>query len=178
MIRAQLIELTALSCIRSRNATSLNIAFTRSWQSSNVPSIATTCTLGDADGRHLPALHVAGATVGIQDDDVDVGAVLHAVDRRRTGVATGGTDDGHPPTLLGQHVVEQPADQLQRDVLERQGRAVEELLDEVPVVDLDERHDGGMGERRVRLPAQVAPARRAAMSSPTNGAMTCAARSA
>jgi hypothetical protein len=46
MTRAQLIELTADSDISSRNAASLNIAFTRSWQSSNVPSIATVCTLG------------------------------------------------------------------------------------------------------------------------------------
>ncbi len=41
------------------------------------------------------------------------------------------------------------ADQLQRDVLEREGRPVEQLLDEVVVTDLHERHDGGVGERRV-----------------------------
>ena len=48
MIRAQLIELTAESRISSRKAASLNIAFTRSWQSSNVPSMATLWTLGDS----------------------------------------------------------------------------------------------------------------------------------
>jgi len=38
--------LTALRPICSRKAASLNIAFTRSWQSSNVPSTATTRTFG------------------------------------------------------------------------------------------------------------------------------------
>ena len=37
---------TADSAMSSRNGASLNIALTRSWQSSNVPSIATVCTCG------------------------------------------------------------------------------------------------------------------------------------
>jgi hypothetical protein len=41
-----LIELTADNRLRSRNAASLNIAFTRSWQSSKVPSMATVWTFG------------------------------------------------------------------------------------------------------------------------------------
>ena len=36
-MRAQLIELTAASWLRSRNALSLNDAFTIAWQSSKVP---------------------------------------------------------------------------------------------------------------------------------------------
>jgi hypothetical protein len=46
--RAQLMLLTADSRMRSRNGASLNIAFTRSWQSSNVPSIATVRTFGES----------------------------------------------------------------------------------------------------------------------------------
>ena len=41
-------EFTADRFIRSRNAASANIAFTMSWQSSNVPSTATTRTLGES----------------------------------------------------------------------------------------------------------------------------------
>ena len=52
---------------------------------------------------------------------------LHAVDRRRAGVAE------VAPTIVtrcaagAEHVVEQPPDELQGDVLERQRRAVEQL---------------------------------------------------
>ena len=45
-MRAQLIEFTADSRISRRNAVSANIAFTRSWQSSNVPSTAMLPMLG------------------------------------------------------------------------------------------------------------------------------------
>ena len=66
-----------------------------------------------------------------------------------------------PTVLLRQHVLEQPADELQRDVLEREGRPVEQLLDEVVVTDLHEWHDCGVGERRVGVgthcPQRVCP---------------------
>ena len=48
MTRAQLMEFTADRRTSSRKATSANMAFTRSWQSSNVPSIATLCTLAES----------------------------------------------------------------------------------------------------------------------------------
>ena len=41
-------------------------------------------------------------------------------------------------------VVEEPADELEGDVLERQRRAVEQLLHEVVVADLHERDDVGV----------------------------------
>ncbi len=47
-MRAQLMEFTADSRISSRNGVSANIAFTRSWQSSNEPSIAMLATLAAA----------------------------------------------------------------------------------------------------------------------------------
>ena len=50
---------------------------------------------------------------------------------------------------LGQHVIHQPRDQLHRDVLERQRRAVEQLQHELIGPDLIERHHGRMAEGRV-----------------------------
>jgi hypothetical protein len=47
-MRPQLIELTAESPWRSRNAASANSAFTRSWQSSKLPSTASVWTFGAA----------------------------------------------------------------------------------------------------------------------------------
>ena len=56
----------------------------------------------------------------------------------------------------GEHVLEQPPDELQGDVLERQRRPVEQLLEQpVLVVDLHERHDGRVAERRVRVVADA-----------------------
>ena len=48
---------------------------------------------------------------------------------------------------LGEHVVEQAADELQGDVLEGERRTVEQLEQEVVVVDLGDRHHGGVVER-------------------------------
>ena len=62
----QLIEFIADKCISPRNAVSANIAFTRSWQSSKVPSIATLAHWR-AYGGHLPPLHLAGAILRMQD---------------------------------------------------------------------------------------------------------------
>ena len=106
------------------------------------------------DGGHLPALHVARATVGVEHHDVDPLAVADRLDGRRAGVTARGADDGEALVALGQHVVEQQPDELQGDVLERQRRAVEQLGQPLAVVDLHQWHDGGMAERRVRAVAQ------------------------
>ena len=55
----------------------------------------------------------------------------------------------------GEHVVEHPPDELQRDVLERQRRAVEQLEQPLLVVDLHERHDGRVAERGVGVATQL-----------------------
>ena len=47
MTRAQLMEFTAESATSSRKAVSPNAAFTRSWQSSNVPGTDTACALAE-----------------------------------------------------------------------------------------------------------------------------------
>ena len=106
------------------------------------------------DRGHLAALDVTGATGRIEDHDVDVLTVLDTVDRRRAGVAAGGTDDRDSLTTLGQHVVEHPTDQLQGDILERQRRAMEQLQQPLAFVDLHERHHRRVPERGVGLVAQ------------------------
>ena len=63
-------------------------------------------------------------------------------------------EDIHARVSIALAAVEQPADQLQRNVLERQRGAVEQLLHEVTVVQLHQRHHGGVGERGVGLVAQ------------------------
>ncbi len=105
------------------------------------------------DRGHLPPLNLTGAAIGIEDEDVGVAAVPHAVDRRRPGVARGCPDDRDVLVVSSQYVLEQPPDELQSDVFERQGRAVEQLLHEVVVADLDQRGDRGMGERAVGVDA-------------------------
>ena len=53
-----------------------------------------------------------------------------------------------------EHVVEEPADELQGDVLERQRRPVEQLGEPLSRVDLDQRDDGRVTEGGVRLVTQ------------------------
>ena len=57
---------------------------------------------------------------------------------------------------LRQHVIHQPRDQLHRDVLERQGRAVKQLQHELIGTDLVERHHRGMAERGIGLVGHAA----------------------
>ena len=62
---------------------------------------------------------------------------------------------------LAQDVVEEPSDELQREILEGQRRAVEELEQPFAGIELDERADGRMAEARVGLAAQPLEQRRA-----------------
>jgi hypothetical protein len=55
-----------------------------------------------------------------------------------------------------QEFLEQQTEQLQRDVLERERGAVEQLEQPVAVVELDERRDRGMREAAIGLGAQAA----------------------
>ena len=78
------------------------------------------------------------------------------VDRRRAGVAAGRADDRQAVVAAREELLEQPAEQLQRDVLERERRAVEQLEQPVPLVELPERGDRGVGEAAVGLGAELA----------------------
>ncbi len=85
----------------------------------------------------------------VQDEDVDVLATAAAFDGRRAGITRGGAHDHHALATLGQHVVEQAAEQLQGEVLERQGRAMEQFEHPLIAVQLAQRGDGTMGEDAV-----------------------------
>ncbi len=116
--------------------------------------------------RHLATLHVGDTAARVQHEDVERVAVAARLDGRRTGVAGGGADDRDPLAAPGQFVVEEPAHELQGDVLEGQGRPVEQFHQpEAPVlVEWDEgRHvgmiEGGVGlggELLERLPVDLA----------------------
>jgi hypothetical protein len=103
---------------------------------------------------HLTALHRADAIVRVQERDVDSVATDACLDRGGTGVARSGADDRHACVALRQDMIEQPAEKLQRHVLERERRAVEQFLHEQTGVKLDQRHDGGMAEAGVGVAAQ------------------------
>src|SRR5690606_29004209 len=79
------------------------------------------------DGGHLPALHIGHSLVRMQDEDVHALAATASLNGRRAGVTRGGTDDYRTLATLGQEVIQQTTQQLQGEVLERQGRAVEQL---------------------------------------------------
>ena len=81
----------------------------------------------DRRRRHLPALHLGNPAVRIQHENVERGAVAAGGERRRAGIARGRADDRHLFLPPRQHFVEQPAEQLQRQILEGEGRAVKQL---------------------------------------------------
>ena len=105
--------------------------------------------VGRARRRHHPPLHVGDAPVREQHDQIDIVETRERIDRGAAGIARGRDHDGGALVALGQHVIHQPRDQLHRDVLERQRRAVEQLQHELIGPDLIERHHSRMTEGRV-----------------------------
>ena len=87
----------------------------------------------------------------MQDEDVDGVPIAAGLDGRRARVARCRAHDRHPRIPPRQLVLEQRADQLQRDVLERQRRAVEELEQVIAIVERMQGHDVRVVERRVGL---------------------------
>ena len=98
------------------------------------------------DGGHLPTLHLGHPVVRVHDKDVDVVAGLATFDGRRPRIPRSGAHNHHALVALGQHVVEQTAEQLQGEVLERQGRAVEQFQHPFVAIQLTQRRHGAMGE--------------------------------
>ena len=112
----------------------------------------------------------------MEDEDVDPVPVAAGLDRRRAGVARGRADDGDPLAALGQHMVVEPAQELQRHILEGQRRPVEQLQQPGPGIDLLQgRHrlmaETGIGflTSRAKSASPIRP--------PRKGCMTRAARS-
>jgi len=89
----------------------------------------------------------------VREEDEDVGAFAtgKCVDRRAASVAGGGADNGRALATLLQGIVHQPGEQLHRDILERQRRAVEQLHDEAVRAGLDERGDRRVTEGTISL---------------------------
>ena len=90
----------------------------------------------------------------IQHKNVEGGAVAARRERGRAGVARGRADDRHLLAAPRQRGIEQPPNQLQRQILEGKRRAVKQLQQPQPLVQLHERRHGGMAERAVGAPGQ------------------------
>ena len=98
----------------------------------------------------------------IEDEDVDLGEAAERFDGGGAGVAGGRADDGRALAALLQHVVHHAAEQLHRQILEGERRAVEQFEHEEIVGDLRQRRDGavakagigGLGLRRAAPPAR------------------------
>ena len=92
--------------------------------------------VGCARRRHHPPLHVGNPTVRKQHDQIDIVETRKRIDRGAAGIAGGCDHDGGALRALRQHMIHQPRDQLHRHVLERQGRAVKQLQQELIGADL------------------------------------------
>ena len=82
----------------------------------------------------------------MQHEDLDPGPVAASLYRRRPGIAGGRGDDRHLLAALGEHVIEQPADDLEGVVLEGERRPVEQLQQPVIGVEMHQGGDRGMFE--------------------------------
>ena len=127
-MRAQLIELTPDSRTRSRKAWWLNIAFTSAWQSSKVPSMATRVDVASSGASSscaaAPRRCGPAGTARRRSTCARPRNASTAAPPVSPEVAT---DDGGALAALLQHVVHQPRQQLHRQVLEGERRAVEQL---------------------------------------------------
>ena len=110
--------------------------------------------VGGVDRRHLAPLDVAHAALGVEHDDLGAATRRETRDGRRAGVTGGRHEHGDALVALAQDVLEEPADELQGEILEGQRGAVEELQQPLVGVELDERADGRVAEARVGLGAQ------------------------
>ncbi len=159
-MRAQLIELTPDRPSSSRKARSPNSALTIAWQSSNAPSMAIAWTLGLIDRRHLPPLHVRDAAVGEQDEDVGARQSAEGLNRRRARVAGGRAENRRPAVAPLEGAVHQPPQPLHGEILEGEGRPVEQLEQEEIAVELGQRRGRGVAEAGVGVARQTRRARR------------------
>mmetsp|Transcript_86661 Transcript_86661/g.245698 ORF Transcript_86661/g.245698 Transcript_86661/m.245698 type:complete len:241 (+) Transcript_86661:696-1418(+) len=81
------------------------------------------------DARHLLLLDLGHAALGEEDEALHVLLAAHTVDGGPTSVAAGSAKDREPLRVALQEVLVEIAQCLQGDVLEGEGRPVEELHD-------------------------------------------------
>ncbi len=105
--------------------------------------------VGMRRSRHLAALHLADAALRVHHEDVDIGEATERCDGRGAGVARSGGDHRRLAPPLCERAAEQPAEDLKRDVLEGERRAMEQLEQEGLGPDAHERRDVGRLERRI-----------------------------
>ena len=98
---------------------------------------------------HLALLERRDAAVGIEDKNRGAGLAEESVDRRGTGVARGGTE--HVDRLAAHHALVRVeiAEELEREIFERERRSVKEFEDVEVFPERLQRRDRGIGERRV-----------------------------
>ena len=128
--------------------------------------------------RHHAPLHLGDAAVRIEHDDVDLVAAAERLDRGAAGVARGRDHDGRALAALRQRMIHQPREELHRQVLEGERRAVEQLEHEGAgrqAARAARPPDGGTCRRR-RAPCATRSA--SAIAPPTNGRTISQATSA
>ena len=150
-MRAQLMELTPDSDVASRKRWLLNIAFTRAWQSSKLPSMASAWTLAAPVVVIIRRCTSEMRPCGNSTMRSTFSSPAKRIDRSAAGVARGRDHDGGALAALGEHMVHQPRDQLHRHVLEGERRTVEQLQHELVRRHLAQRHHRRMAEGGIGL---------------------------
>ena len=102
-------------------------------------------------GRHLAALHLRDAPFGEQDEDIDIVEAPERLDRGRPGIARGRADDGDAAARPRQRDLEQLPDELHREVLEGERRAVEQFQQEMVGCQLHQGRAGGVAKALIGL---------------------------
>ena len=111
--------------------------------------------IGRAHRGHLAALDIAYPSLRMQHEDSYAIAVGDRVDRRRARVPARRADYGEIAGTARKELFKQPAQQLQRDVLERECRAVEQFEQPVLLIELHERGHRVVAELTVGLLAKL-----------------------
>ena len=177
MMRAKLIEFTAVSFVRAAKSASAKSAFTMVCASSNEPFKRDVVDVRIEHRRHLAALHIRDATMGMQHHDIHIGLSAKRRDRRGARVARGGDDHGRATVLFCEQAGEEPAQELHRNVLEGERRPMKQLEQEKIRRDRHKRHDRVMRKAGIgRL--DIGPNSSLVKASPMKGHITRKATSA
>ena len=110
--------------------------------------------VGPLDRRHLPPLDVGNAAMGKEDEDVGLRLTAERLDRRRAGVARGRAEDRRPRSPPLQRAVHQPPQPLHGEILEGEGRPVEQFEHEEIVADLGQRRGRRVAESGIGVLSQ------------------------